>query len=124
MSLEIVRYKNYGCQMSGYSEDRSVKTHQFYWCFFELNNKKVIAVYSTGNWDEKGLPLGWDIDSRYDLCYEFGEEFNGYWDRHWEYTKVHWELGHTSQEENDLVCDYYKKHIDPCKDLETGIVCL
>ena len=110
--------------MSGYSEDRSVKTHQFYWCFFELNNKKVIAVYSTGNWDEKGLPLGWDIDSRYDLCYKFGEEFNGYWDRHWEYTKVHWELGHTSQEENDLVCDYYKKHIDPCKDLETGIVCL
>ena len=64
--------------MSCYSEDGYLNTHQFYWCFFELNNKKVIAVNSTGNWNEMGLPLGWDIDLHYDLCYEFGEEFNGY----------------------------------------------
>ena len=124
MSLEIIRFKNYGCQMFGSSEDDSVKTQQFYWCFFELNNEKVIVLHSSDNWDENRLPLGLDIETHYDLCYDFGDEFNVYWDRQWGYTKVHHEIGPTSKEEHDLVCDYYKMHIVSRKDLETDIVFL
>ena len=124
LSMEIIQYKNYGCRMSSFSEDESVRTSKSYWCFFMLNNKRVINIHHIGNWSEDGLPLGWDIYSNYDMCYEFGEDFTVYWDRHWNYTKAHHMLGHTSEEEHNLVCEYYMMYIEPHKDVETDIVFL
>ena len=39
MTLKVIRYKNYGCQMK--SEDDE---DQFYFSFYELNNGKIIEL--------------------------------------------------------------------------------
>lgn len=39
MTLKVIKYKNYGCQMT--SEDSQ---HKFYFSFYELNNGKIIEL--------------------------------------------------------------------------------
>ena len=39
MTLNVIRYKNYGCQLT--SEDDK---HKFYFSFFELNNGEIIEL--------------------------------------------------------------------------------
>ena len=39
MALKVIRYKNYGCQLT--SEDDK---HKFYFTFFELNNGEIIEL--------------------------------------------------------------------------------
>ena len=39
MTLKVIRYKNYGCQLT--SEDDK---HKFYFSFFELNNGEIIEL--------------------------------------------------------------------------------
>ena len=43
MKLKVVKHKNYGCMLeSGENED--FYDNNFFWCFFELNNKEVINL--------------------------------------------------------------------------------
>ena len=37
MVLKVIRYKNYGCTMTG-GEDADDWKDMFYWSFYELNN--------------------------------------------------------------------------------------
>ena len=48
MTLKVIRYKNYGCQMT--SEDDQ---HKFYFSFYELNNRKIIEFVQSEEWDFK-----------------------------------------------------------------------
>ena len=41
MTLKVIRYKNYGCQIA--SEDNE---DQFHYSFYELNNGKIIELHA------------------------------------------------------------------------------
>ena len=93
------------------SKDETDITQKFYWCFFELSNDKVICVLNTGSWSNDNKFIDWELDSSYDFCYQFGEKFETYWERQWDYTNKHIDAGMTSKEEHDLVCGFYKKEL-------------
>ena len=48
MALKVIKYKNYGCQMT--SEDGE---DQFYSSFYELNNGEIIELLLFQNKDHK-----------------------------------------------------------------------
>ena len=50
MTLKVIRYKNYGCQMA--SEDDEV---QFYSSFYELNNGEIIELMVIENFKDNIL---------------------------------------------------------------------
>ena len=41
MKLKVVKYKNYGCMMES-EETEDPYDNRFFWCFFALNNGKII----------------------------------------------------------------------------------
>ena len=44
MKLKVVKYKNYGCMMEN-EETEDPYDNRFFWCFFELNNGKIINLF-------------------------------------------------------------------------------
>ena len=54
MKLKVIKYKNYGCTMTG-GEDADDWKHMFYWSFYELNNEKVIVLNNTEYWENDKL---------------------------------------------------------------------
>ena len=122
MGLKIIRYKNYGCAMSSIPEDNGVITHNFYWCFFELNNGKTLSVHLTDNWDKKGESLDQGIECNTTSCYEFGEDFYDWFDKTFEFLKEERKLSHPTEEEEQLVLDFYRRGLEKTKEVVTDIV--
>ena len=50
MTLKVIRYKNYGCQMT--SEDDE---HKFYFSFYELSNGEIIELMLFQNFKDDNL---------------------------------------------------------------------
>ena len=50
MNLKVIKYKNYGCQMT--SEDDE---DQFYFSFYELNNGEIIELTLIENFKDNKL---------------------------------------------------------------------
>ncbi|MDA7810113.1 hypothetical protein N8978_01490 [Flavobacteriaceae bacterium] len=48
MKLKVVKYKNYGCMMES-EESEGPFSNNFFWCFFELNNKEIINLQLVEN---------------------------------------------------------------------------
>ena len=63
MKLKVVKYKNYGCMMES-EETEDPYDNRFFWCFFELNNGKIINLFLAENYKNKKIT---DID--YDFQY-------------------------------------------------------
>ena len=63
MKLKVIKYKNYGCTMTG-GEDTDDWKHMFYWSFYELNNGKVIVLNDTEYWENDKL-----IENDFDCTY-------------------------------------------------------
>ena len=71
MKINVVRYKNYGCTMTGGDNAEDVR-QKFYWSFHELNNGKVIVLNHTENLENGKL-----IDNQFDCTYGSSELKNG-----------------------------------------------
>ena len=69
--MKVIRYKNYGCTMTGPDED-SVWENKFYWSFYELSNGEIITLHCTENWKNNKF-----IDSGFDYNYAKQELING-----------------------------------------------
>mgnify|MGYP001268187114 CR=1 FL=1 len=81
MSLKVIRYKNYGCTMTGPADSESEWENKFYWSFYELNNMSIINLQHTENWKNNKL-VDTDFDYSYTkyvikngetISYEFGD---------------------------------------------------
>lgn len=61
MKLKVIKYKNYGCMMESEESDDPYD-NRFFWCFFELNNGKIIDLFLAENYKNKKIK---------DIGYEF-----------------------------------------------------
>ena len=134
MTLKVIRYKNYGCQMK--SEDDE---DQFYFSFYELNNGKIIELMLYQS-DNDGV-----IIDQYEFSYtktklksgeirnyKFGnakandeegmsKEFYKWFDSSPpSHDVIDWFA--LNDEEERCVKDFYFKHIEPNKDIKTNTI--
>ena len=63
MKLKVVKYKNYGCMMES-EESEEPFSNNFFWCFFELNNKEIINLQLVENLKNNKI-----IDIDYEFYY-------------------------------------------------------
>ena len=141
MKLKVIRYKNYGCTMTG-GEDADDWEDMFYWSFYELNNGKVIVLNNIEYWENDKL-IENDFSCSYGSSelksgeirkYEFGnakpndvnamsKEFFDYFESNppVKDLKV---LDYPTKDEEKCVVEFYKKHIIDRKDQKTNTVYL
>ena len=134
MTLKVIRYKNYGCQLE--SEDDKDK---FYFSFFELNNGEIIELLLF-QVDNEGI-----IIDQYEFSYTKMKLKNGEI-RNYKFgdAKANDEEGMSKEfykwfdssppavnvidwftlydEEERCVKDFYLKHIEPAKDVKTDTI--
>lgn len=131
MTLKVVRYKNYGCQMT--SEDHQ---HKFYFSFYELNNGKIIELmlFQTDNEDissaqcdlfytKSRLKNGEIIDYKFGDAkandeYEMSKEFFDWFDSCPPAKNIINKFIPNKIEEK-CVKHFYLKNIEPVKDIKT-----
>ena len=131
MTLKVIRYKNYGCQMT--SEDDKDK---FYFSFFELNNGEIIELMLFQSDDEDistaqcdlyytkfKLKNGEVIDYNFGNAkandeYGMSEEFFKWFDSYPPGVDVI-DSFVLYDEEEKCVKDFYLKHIEPIKHIKT-----
>ena len=138
MKLKVVRYKNYGCTMTGPADNESDWENKFYWSFYELNNGNIICLHYTENW-EKNKFIDADYDYSYTkdelkngeiVAYEFGsakandinamsEEFYDWFESLPPYHQVK-NHTHPSLEEEKCIKTFFEKHIE--KDVKTDTI--
>jgi hypothetical protein len=134
MTLKVIRYKNYGCQMT--SEDDQ---HKFYFSFYELNNRKIIELMlfqtdsediSTAQCDlfytKSKLKNGEIIDYKFGDAkandeYEMSKEFFDWFDS-CPPAKDIINKFIPNKKEGKCVKGFYLKNIEPVKDIKTDTV--
>ena len=134
MTLKVIRYKNYGCQMT--SEDDKDK---FYFSFFELNNGEIIELLLF-QVDNEGIIMNQyefsytktNLKSGEIRNYKFGnakandeegmsKEFYKWFDSSPPSQEViDWFA--LNDEEEKCVKNFYFKHIEPNKDIKTNTI--
>jgi hypothetical protein len=82
MQLKVIRYQNYG-RMNwgdvGEDDDVEKKKIEFYYCFFELNNGKIIFSQFE-HYLTDGVNIHNDLDFFYTKKYKFGQDFWEWWE--------------------------------------------
>ena len=139
MKLKVVKYKNYGRMMeSEKSEDPF--SNNFFWCFFELNNKEIINLQLAENLKNNKI-----INIDYEFYYakeelktgqvheykfgkakpntrEFSNEFFDWFDNlsPIKYLKDNREW--PTKEEEKCVKEFFDKNILKSRELQTNII--
>ena len=135
MTLKVIRYKNYGCQME--SEDDE---DQFYFSFYELNNGEIIELTLIENFKDNKLNAT-QFEFSYTkmklkngeiINYKFGDaKANDEEGMSKEFYKwldssppaldvIDWFALY--DEEEKCIKDFYLKHIEPTKDIKTNTI--
>ena len=132
MTLKVIRYKNYGCQIT--SEDDE---DQFYFSFYELNNGEIIELTLIENFKDNKLNAT-QFEFSYTKMklkngeirnYKFGDakanneegmskEFYKWFDSYPPGVDVIDSFALYDEEEK-CVKDFYLKHIEPSKGVKT-----
>ena len=126
MKLKVVKHHNYGKAMEAVPDENNIVSDLFYFCLFELNNGRKLSIHTYKSYnDKKGSYLwntfmtvnekGEDIDlGEYSISYaddyKFGEEFFDWFEK---IPPAAYVSKYPSDEENNLIVDYYKKNIKP-----------
>ena len=137
MKLEVIRYKNYGCTMTGPDEDADWE-NKFFWSFYELSNGSIINLNYTENWKKnKFVDVEFDYSYTKDhlkngkiISYKFGdakandgnamsEEFFDWFESLPPYDEIK-NPTRPSLEEEKCVKSFFEKHIE--KDTKTDTV--
>ena len=141
MKLKVIKYKNYGCTMTGPADSESDWENKFYWSFYELSNGNIINLQHIENWKNNKF-LDADFDDSYTkyelkngetISYEFGdakandldamsEEFFDWFESSPPYNEIKRPIFSPSIEERKCVIEFYKKHIIDRKDQKTDTV--
>ena len=139
MALKVIRYKNYGCTMTG-GGDPEPYEHKFYFSFYELNNGEIIEVALCENFEDDILTL-----TQYDFSYtkvklKSGEIINYKFGKakandENEMSNEFFDWFESSPPAKDVVdnftlydaeekCikDFYLKHVEPNKDNKTDTI--
>lgn len=132
MALKVIRYKNYGCQMTSENDK-----NKFYFSFYELNNGKIIELmlYQTDNEDISTAHLDFSY-TKFKLKngeirdYKFGyavpedipEMSNEFFDWFDSCPPAKDVINNyiTNNEEEKCVKDFYFLNIEPTKDIKTN----
>ena len=139
MTLKVIRYKNYGCTMTGGGSPDNWED-KFYFSFYELNNGKIIELDLFQSFKDDELTL-----SQYDFSntkarlksgkvreYKFGkakaddnygmaDEFFKWFDSCPTPAEVK-DCYIIEEIEEKCVEDFYLKHIKPTKDVKTDTI--
>ena len=119
MSLRIIKYRNYGKAMQAEPNKNNIITHNFYWCFFELSNGAIIDVHFTENYDANGNNLVDEYIISYQEDYSFNLSFREWFEG--TFKKPAKPFYQVSEEEYDLVKEFYIQNIYKIRDTITGI---
>ena len=139
MILKVIRYKNYGCTMTGGGDSESWED-KFYFSFYELNNKEIIVLNLHENF-EGDILIFTDYDFSYTkqvlksgeiINYKFGKAKAN--DEN-EMSKEFFDWFESCPPANDLkenfalyeaeekcIKEFFLKHIEGKKDFKTEIV--
>ena len=141
MELKVIRYKNYGCTMTGPTDEYSDVENKFYWSFYELSNGNIISLQYIENWENNKF-VDQDFDDSYTnyelkngetISYEFGDakandveamskEFFDWFESSPPYNDIKSPILRPSIEERKCVIEFYKKHIIDRKDQKTDTI--
>jgi len=139
MTLKVIRYKNYGCTMTGGGAPDSWED-KFYFSFYELNNGEIIELHLHENFQEGKLDFTdccfsytkLKLKSGVIINYKFGnakaedecamsDEFFKWLDSSPPAVDV---IDYFAPYGNEEKCvkDFYLKHIEPTKDIKTDTI--
>ena len=121
MGLSIVRYRNYGKAMEAEPNKNNIVTQNFYWCFFELSSGVIIDINYTENYDDNGKDLGADYWAGYTEDYSFDLTFPEWFEGTFKRPKDK-AIYKVTDEEFNLVKEFYVKNIYEDRDIKTSIV--
>ena len=141
MKLKVIKYKNYGCTMTGPADNESEWEIKFYWSFYELSNGNIINLQHIENWENNKF-----VDSEFDdsytkyelkngeiISYKFGdakasdadamsEEFFDWFESLPPYNDLKKPVFRPSIDEANCVIEFYKKNIVDKKDQKTDTI--
>ena len=139
MKLKVIRYKNYGCTMTGGGDSDSWED-KFYFSFYELNNGEIIELHLHENFQEGKLDFTdysfsytkQELKSGEIINYKFGKakanDGNGMSKEFFDWfescppandLKEHYAL---YADEEKCVKDFFLKHIELTKDIKTDTI--
>ena len=118
----IFRYKHFGWMMSSRDEVTNLLTSKIYWCFFELQNGRILDLMHIEEWDQDGHPLGPQYQVTYTGCFDFNEDFYTWWDKTFEFRESEFDQGFPEQALEDDLVNFYKSMIEPNADRPTEVV--
>ena len=126
MKLKVVKHHNYGKAMEAVPDENNIVSDLFYFCLFELNNGRKLSIHTYKSYNDKNGSYLWntfvttnekgesinlgEYSISYADDYKFGEDFFDWFKRHPPAADV---TEYPSDEENDLIVDYYEKNIKP-----------
>ena len=139
MNLKVIRYKNYGCTMSG-GEKNDVFQHKFYWSFYELNNGEIIVLDYVKNLKNNRVTsnsyefsyANYELKSGKIINYKFGnakainkkemhKEFFDWFDSNPPAKDIK-ELCYPAENEEKCVKEFFIKNILKTKEVATDVV--
>ena len=138
MDLKVIRYKNYGCTLTGGGSSDNWED-KFYFSFYELNNGNIIELNLFQSFKEDKLILSqYDFSNTKDelkngevIEYKFGnakpntkeisDEFFDWFDSLPPAKDIQ-ELSCPSENEEKCVKEFFNKNILETKDVATNIV--
>ena len=136
MSIKVIRYKNYGCTMTG-DEDSGDLKEKFYWSFYELSNRKIIYLNYTETFEKNKFLdnefayyyANYELKTGESRTYKFGnakanneeqmsKEFFEWFESQPPYHQIK-NLTYPTKEEEKCVEEFFKKHLEKDKRTNT-----
>ncbi len=124
--MKIVRYHNYGMVLESMPNKMGVVEDNMYFCFFELDNGKIICLHTYKSFNDKTKTYEWnefgsvDEDGNdvvvgpynitYSEDYTFGEDFFSWHERSMK-IPYHKGIKWPSKDEKNLVTNFYEKKL-------------
>jgi len=140
MALRVIRYKNYGCTMTGPDDSKNDWEIKFYWSFYKLSNGKIINLHYTQNLKKNKFIddefdyyyTNYELNNGKKISYKFGnakandanamsEEFFDWFESLPPYDQVK-NLTYPSLEEEKCIKDFFLKHIEINKKTNTTYI--
>ena len=127
--MKIIRYHDYGMALDSMPDENGIVSDNFYFSFFKLDNGNILCIHTYKSFNNKTKTFEWnefgsvDKDGNdilvgpysiyYSQDYIFGEDFFAWFDRSLNTKHNYDELKWPTQQEKDLVTNFYEKNIKP-----------
>ena len=137
MTLRVLRFKNYGCTMTGPDDSTSDWENKFYWSFYELSNGNIIYLQYTQilkknkfiNDEFDFYYTNYELNNGKKISYKFGyakgddlnsmsKEFFQWFESKPPYRQIK-DAKYPSKEEEKCIRDFFLKHVEINKKTNT-----